>query len=208
MTAPPPFRRGSVVLPGGHSLLLALALLLAAPLPPPPARAQDGSGKGKDGAGKEGEKKEGKDKEKEKGKGKDGEKKEKDGKTKEEAAKEEAPKRKTEEEKLLESLGVSWKAGDAKALAARLPAKRKTTLRLPGAEEGDYRAEQAKSILAGYFKARSFSKVELKSVQEATGTFQVEYVLLEERRRVKAELLLALGTEEKERVLVSVRESP
>jgi hypothetical protein len=129
-------------------------------------------------------------------------------KTAEEPRKETEPKKKTEEEKLLEALGASWKAGDAKALAARFPAKRKVSLRIPGADAGDYRAEQAKSLLETYFAARAFTKVELKSVKEMTGTFRVEYVRAADRKTVKAEVLLVLGTEEKERVLVGVRESP
>lgn len=223
MNARFPLRRRVRVLPGGHSLPLVLLLLLAATPAPRPAFAQDEgggteeSGGRKDGKddgrrdGKEGGKAD--DKKKDKERGKDGERDENkdegkgDGRTAEESAKTEAPK-KTEEEKLLESLGASWKAGDAKAVAARLPKKRKTSLRLPGSEEGEYRAEQAKSVLERYFSERSFAKVALKSVREATGTFQVEYVVREERRRVTAELLLVLGTEEKERCLVSVRESP
>jgi hypothetical protein len=217
MNARFPLRRRVRVLPGGHSLLLALLLLLAAPPAIRPAVAQDDGGGAGESDGKKDGKEDGKkggkakDKEKEEERGKDKEKgKDKgkgDGRTEEESAKTEAPK-KTEEEKLLESLGASWKAGDAKAVAAKLPRKRKTSLRLPGSEEGEYRAEQAKSVLERYFSERSFTKVTLKSVKEATGTFQVEYVVIEERRRVTAELLLVIGTEEKERCLVGVRESP
>ncbi len=115
-------------------------------------------------------------------------------------------KEKTEEEKLFEAIGAEWKAGDAKALAARFPEKRKVTLRLPDMEAGDYRAEQARSLLEKHFAARRFSKVELKSVKESTGTFEVEYVR-DDKRKVTAELLLGLGTEEKKRVLVSARET-
>jgi hypothetical protein len=115
---------------------------------------------------------------------------------------------KTGDEKLLEALGASWKAGDAKALAARFPARRKVSLRIPGADAGDYRAEQARSLLDSYFAGRSTTKVELRSVRETTGTFRVEYLRTADRRTVKADLLLVLGTEEKARVLVGVRESP
>ena len=118
-----------------------------------------------------------------------------------------APK-KSEEEILLEAVGAEWKSGNAKALAARLPAKRRVSIRLPGAEGGDYRAEQAKSVLEAYFAGRTFSRVELKSCKEMTGTFEVEYARTADRKKVKAELLVVLGTEEKRRVLESVRESP
>ena len=202
MTAPGACGRRARVLDRGHRLtaaplllLLLAALFAAAPWTRPPAAiAQED--KGKDGAGKE--------------KPKDGEGKEgaKDPSVKDPAPKEEPPKKKTEEETLLEALGASWKAGNSKALAARFPEKRKVTLRLPGVEGGDYRAEQARALLDGYFAGRAFGKVELKSVKEMTGTFSLEYTRASDRRTVKAELLLVLGTEEKKRVLVSVRETP
>ena len=113
---------------------------------------------------------------------------------------------KSEEEKLFDAIGGEWKGGDAKGLSARFPAKRKISLRLPDVEAGDYRAEQAKSLLEKYFAGRTFTKVELKSVKEATGTFDIEYTR-EDRKKVVAQLLLVLGTEEKKRVLVSARET-
>jgi hypothetical protein len=116
--------------------------------------------------------------------------------------------KKSEEEVLFEAIAAEWKAGDAAALAARFPARRKVSLRLPGIEGGDYRAGQAKALLGEYFAARTFSKVALKSAKELTGTFEVEYLRTPDRRKVKAELLLVLGTEEKKRVLLSARESP
>ncbi len=116
--------------------------------------------------------------------------------------------RKTEEEKDLEAVGAEWKAGDARTLAARLPEKRRVSLRLPGAEAGDYRAGQAKSVLEAYFSGRAFSRVELKSCREGTGTFEIEYVRAADRKKVKAELLVVLGAEEKRRVITSVRETP
>jgi len=120
----------------------------------------------------------------------------------------EKERKKTAEEVLLEALGAAWRKGDAKALAARFPAKRKVSLRLPGAEAGDYRAEQARSLLEDYFAARTFTKVELKSVKETAGTFALEYRRTAAGKTVQAELLLVLGTESEERVLVSARESP
>jgi len=114
--------------------------------------------------------------------------------------------RKTEEELLLESLGAAWKRRDAKAVAARFPAKRKVALRLQGVEEGEYRSEQARSVLEDWFAGRTFSKVELKSVKDGTGTFRVEYVRASDRKTVEADLLLALALEEKKRVLVGARE--
>jgi hypothetical protein len=119
-----------------------------------------------------------------------------------------APKKKSAEQVLLEAVGAEWKGGDVKAITARLPAKRRVSLRLPGSEAGEYRAEQAKSVLDAYFAARTFSRVELKSCKEMTGTFEVEYARTADRKKVKAELLVVLGSEEKRRVLESVRESP
>jgi hypothetical protein len=116
--------------------------------------------------------------------------------------------RKTEEEVLLEAIGEEWKAGDVKALAARFPEKRKVALRLPGIDAGEYRAEQAKSVLGDWFKVRSFTKAELKSVKEMTGTYAVRYVRSADRKTVEAELLLVTAVEDRRRVLVSARESP
>ena len=118
------------------------------------------------------------------------------------------PPPKSEEETLFSAIAGEWKAGNAAALAGRFPAQRKVSLRLPDAEAGEYRAEQARSLLEKYFAGRAFSKVALKSVREMTGTFEIEYARSSDRKRVKAELLLVLGTEEKRRVLVSARESP
>jgi hypothetical protein len=194
---PPP----AAVLSGGHrAAAVLLALLLAGPLPallPPPALAQDGAKA--DGGKKEGAKK------------KDGDR--ADPPRKEpmkEAGKEPAEKapEKTGEEILLEALAASWRKGDAAALGARFPEKRRVTLRLPGSEAGDYRAGQAASVLAEYFKDRAFTKVERKSVKETAGTFALEYVRASDRRTVKAELLLVVGTEGETRVLVSARECP
>ena len=117
-----------------------------------------------------------------------------------------APK-KSEEEVLLEAIGADWMAGSASAVAARLPEKAKVSLRLPGAAGGEYRREQAKSLLEEYFRRRTFAKVELKSVKEQVGTFAVEYTG-GDRRKVAATLLLTLGTEEGKRVLVGARETP
>jgi hypothetical protein len=130
------------------------------------------------------------------------------GKGKGEEKTEESAKKKSEEETLFEAIAGEWKAGNAAALAARFPSQRKVSLRLPDAEAGEYRAEQARSLLEKYFAGRTFSKATLKSVREMTGTFEIEYARTSDRKRVKAELLLVLGTEEKRRVLVSARESP
>jgi hypothetical protein len=220
MNALPPHGPRAGVHSGGHRpagvrLPLLLALLLSwAPALPSPARGQDGgNGGGKADDKKQDDKKHDDTKDddrKDDDRKQDGKKQDdkKDDGKKDDGRKADAPKKKTEEEKLLETLGAAWKAGDSKALAARFPQKRKVSLRLPGAEGGDYRAEQAKSMLEEYFSGRTFSKVELKSVKEMTGTFQVEYVRTADRRRVAAQVLLVLGTEEKERVLVSARESP
>lgn len=191
----------------GHRVAAALlALSLAIPLSgllPPPALAQEGRG----GARKDDPKKDGakKDASKKDASKKDGAKQEKApaGKAPEKTAPE-----KTAEEILLEALAASWKRGDGKALAARFPEKRRVSLRLPGSEAGDYRAGQAASILAEYFKDRAFSKVERKSVKETAGTFAVEYVRASDRRTVKAELLLVVGMEGEKRVLVGAREGP
>lgn len=129
------------------------------------------------------------------------------GKGKGEKKQEESAK-KSEEQVLFEAIATEWKAGNAAAVAARFPANRKVSLRLPDVEAGDYRAEQARSLLEKYFGGRTFSKVTLKSSREMTGTFEVEYSRAADRKRVKAELLLVLGVEEKRRVLVSARESP
>lgn len=118
-----------------------------------------------------------------------------------------APPEDPEEKKTFEAMGAEWKAGDAGALAARFPEKRKVSLRLPGMDAGDYRAEQAKSLLEDYFAKRTFTKVEVKSVKDSTGTYEAEYTR-DDRKKVKAELLLVLGTEGRKRVLVSARESP
>lgn len=118
------------------------------------------------------------------------------------------PKEKSEEEKDLEAVGAEWKAGNVGALAARFPAKRRVSLRLPDSDAGEYRAQQAKSVLEDYFSGRSFSRVELKSCRESTGTFEIEYQRSADRKKVKAELLVVLGVEEKKRVVTSIRESP
>jgi hypothetical protein len=116
--------------------------------------------------------------------------------------------KRSEDEVLLGDLGAAWKARDAKAVAARFPAKRKVALRLPGVEEGEYRAEQARSLLADSFAGRTFARVELRGVREGTATFRTEWVRAADRRRFEGELVLALATEEGKRVLVRARESP
>lgn len=198
-----PGRPPAPVLPGGHrlpALLLLLLLAAAAPLSPaglPSARAQDG----KEEKGREGPKEKGKEggKEEEKGEGKE-EGKEKEG--------EGGKRKRSAEERLVDAVAAEWKAGDVKALAARLPEKRRVSLRLPGAEAGEYRAEQARSVLEGYFEGRRFSRVEVKAVKEMTGTLEVEYLRTGDRRKVAATLLVFLGTEGERRVLVGARETP
>ena len=183
----------------GVLLALALAMPLSALLPPP-VLAQEAGGRDpekKDGAKKDGAKKN--------APKKDAPKKDE---SKKDGAKQEKAPEKTAEEILLEALAASWKRGDGTALAARFPEKRRVSLRLPGSEAGDYRAGQAGSILAEYFKDRAFSKVERKSVKETAGTFAVEYVRASDRRTVKAELLLVVGMEGEKRGLVGAREGP
>ncbi|MCK6480939.1 MAG: hypothetical protein HUU06_08145 [Planctomycetaceae bacterium] len=242
MTAPAPLRGRAAVLSRGHrgASLLLLALLALLPCGPGGALAQDGgepppAGVKEDPKAKETEKAKETDKEKEKEKEKDKEKGKGKGKEKEGgkgrggSGKEEAggarkggkereePRagegKRTEEEVLLDALAAAWKRGDAAALAGNLPGTRRVSLRLPGIEAGDYRTEQARSLLEGYFGERSFTKVERKSVKEAAGTFSVEYVRSSDRRVVKAELLLVLGIEAaagrgERRVLVGARETP
>ena len=119
----------------------------------------------------------------------------------------EGKKEKSEEEKFFEAVGREWLGGDAAALGKRLPGKRKTSLRLPGMTAGEYRREQALSLLKKYFEGRAFTKVELKSVKDLVGTFEVEYTRDEDRRKVSAEVILTFREEKKERVLVGARET-
>ncbi len=234
MTAPAPLRGRAAVLSRGHrgASLLLLALLALLPCgsggalaqdrgePPPAGGKEDPKAKETD---KEKEKEKDKEKDKGKGKGKEGGKgrggsgKEEAGGARKGGKEREDPKagegKRTEEEVLLDALAAAWRRGDAAALAGNLPGTRRVSLRLPGIEAGDYRTEQARSLLEGYFGERSFTKVERKSVKESAGTFSVEYVRSSDRRVVKAELLLVLGIEAaagrgERRVLVGARETP
>ncbi len=210
--APRPARCG--VLRSGHRVLLAVLALAAVlpvpPLPVPAARAQDpgpprvagdGEEKGKDDKGKgkgkgdgkgEGKDKGGDDKGKGKGKGAD------DG----------APPKRTEEEVFLQAVADAWKAGDVKALSARLPERGKVMLTLPGAAAGAYRREQAVSLLEDYFRDRTFRRATLKAVEDLVGTVEVEYVRASDRKEIKARVLLTVDTEDRRRVLAAARESP
>jgi hypothetical protein len=111
---------------------------------------------------------------------------------------------------ILDAAAKALKARDARALEARLPARAKVTLRLPGVREGEYGASQAAALLARWLEGRPFESLDRKGVKDGVGTYDARWSegTGRGRRERRATILLTLASEGDARVLAGVREDP